>query len=121
VFAKLIEDYYHRYKAPIIITETSAHTSEEIRSRWLEQSVAAVKRLRGQGVAVHGYTWFPLFTMIDWRYRFGQGPAEDYRIELGLYTLNGKCSRPRWQPSPLVDQMRSYINDSDLSVGTLNQ
>jgi beta-glucosidase len=120
-FAKLIEDYYHRYKAPIIITETSAHTSDEIRSRWLEQSVAAVKRLRSQGVAVHGYTWFPLFTMIDWRYRFGQGPAEDYRIELGLYTLNDRAGGPRWQPTPLVNQMRDCINNSDQSVGKLNQ
>jgi hypothetical protein len=57
--------------------------------------------------------------MIDWRYRFGRGPLEDYRIELGLYTLDGREGRPRWQPTPLVEQMRGYINNPDQSVGTL--
>jgi len=33
------------------------------------------------------YTRFPMFTMIDWRYRFGRQPAEKYRIELGLCRL----------------------------------
>jgi beta-glucosidase/6-phospho-beta-glucosidase/beta-galactosidase len=118
-FANLIEDYYHRYKVPIIITETSAHISDELRSRWLEQSVGAIKSLRARGVPVHGYTWFPLFTMIDWRYRFGQGPVEDYRIELGLYSLNDEAGGPRWRPTPLVERMREFINDPDVSVGAI--
>jgi beta-glucosidase len=118
-FAKLIEDYYRRYEVPIIITETSAHRSQEVRSRWLEASVAAVKSLRGRGVPVLGYTWFPLFTMIDWRYRFGRGPLEKYRIELGLYVLDGQEGRPRWRPTPLVEQMRGYINNPDESVGPI--
>jgi beta-glucosidase len=118
-FAKLIEDYYRRYEVPVIITETSAHRSQEVRSRWLEASVAAVKSLRSRSVPVLGYTWFPLFTMIDWRYRFGRGPLEDYRIELGLYTLDGREGRPRWQPTPLVERMRGYINNPDESVGPL--
>ncbi len=47
-----------------------------------------IKSLRAKGVPVMGYTWFPLFTMIDWRYRFGKAPLEDYFLELGLYRLN---------------------------------
>jgi hypothetical protein len=118
-FAKLIEDYYHHYKVPIIITETSAHLSDELRARWLEQSVGAIKALRAQGVPVHGYTWFPLYTMIDWRYRFGQGPTRDYRLELGLYSLNDEAGGPRWRPTPLVEQMRDCINNPNLSVGAM--
>ncbi|HKP86692.1 MAG TPA: family 1 glycosylhydrolase [Blastocatellia bacterium] len=118
-FAKLIEDYYNRYKVPIIITETSAHRSEEVRSRWLEASVAAVKQLRGRGVPVLGYTWFPLFTMIDWRYRFGRQPLENYRLELGLYNLDGDGKARRWEPTSLVEKMRSYVNNSEASVGPL--
>jgi beta-glucosidase/6-phospho-beta-glucosidase/beta-galactosidase len=118
-FAKLIEEYYDRYKVPIIITETSAHLSDETRSRWLEQSLSAIKALRGQGVPVHGYTWFPLFTMVDWRYRFGQGPVEDYYIELGLYTLSREAGEPRWLPTPLVAEMRDCINNPEQSIGHL--
>lgn len=118
-FSSLIEDYYHRYRAPILVTETSAFGSNELRARWLETSVEAVKRLRADGVPVLGYTWFPLFTMIDWRYRYGRSPVDQYRIELGLYTLSEAVIGPRWTPTPLVDKLRSYIADPVAAVGPL--
>lgn len=117
-FATLIEDYASRYALPIIVTETSARGSEAIRARWLEASVAAIRDLRGRGVAVAGYTWFPLFTMIDWRYRFGRGPVEEYRLELGLYALDPHEGR-RWRPTPLVEQFRSYVLDPESAVGSI--
>lgn len=118
-FATLIEDYYQRYRAPIIITETSAFGPEEVRSRWLEASVAAIKKLREQGVPVLGYTWFPLFTMIDWRYRFGRGPVEQYRLELGLYQMNDGVGKGRWSATPSASQLRGYINNPGEAVGSL--
>ena len=118
-FAALITDYYQRYGAPIMVTETSAFGSPEVRARWLEASLLTIKKLRGQGVPVHGYTWFPLFTMIDWRYRFGRGPVEKYRIELGLYRLDGEQGGRRWLATPLVEQFRQYTNHPDEAVGAL--
>jgi beta-glucosidase len=118
-FTRLIEDYYHRYRVPIIITETSAVGTDEMRSRWLETSIAAIRNLRGRGVPVYGYTWFPLFTMIDWRYRFGQGPVDEYRLELGLYQLQKQTDKGRWQATPLVDQFRKYIKTPDQAVGSV--
>jgi beta-glucosidase len=117
-FADLITDYYERYRTPIMITETSALGAEEERERWLVASVAAVKRLRSSGVPVLGYTWFPLFTMIDWRYRLGRRPVERYRIDLGLYRLRADFTRP-WQPTPLVEIMRRFIANPSESVGHL--
>jgi beta-glucosidase len=117
-FADLITDYYERYRAPIMITETSALGPEEERERWLVASVAAVRRLRSSGVPVLGYTWFPLFTMIDWRYRLGRRPVERYRIDLGLYRLRADFTRP-WQPTPLVEIMRRFIANPSESVGRL--
>jgi len=102
-----------------MVTETSARGSEEVRARWLEASVAAVRALRRAGVPVVGYTWFPLFTMVDWRYRFGRGPVEEYRLELGLFTLADSAAGPRWLPTPLAEQFRSYTQDSEQSVGSL--
>jgi beta-glucosidase len=116
-FAALISDYYARYQRPIMVTETSAFGPQEVRSRWLEGSLLVIKNLRGQGIPVHGYTWFPLFTMIDWRYRFGRGPVKDYLLELGLYRLNGEGKR--WQATPLAEQMRQYIEQPDNAVGHL--
>jgi beta-glucosidase/6-phospho-beta-glucosidase/beta-galactosidase len=119
-FASLIEDYYERYRAPIMITETSAHGSDEVRSRWLAESVSAVKGLRAKGVPVIGYTWFPLFTMVDWRYRLGRRPMEYYYIDLGLYKLNSEGDRNRWKPTMLVEQLKGYIRDPVESVGLIN-
>ena len=119
-FAELIEDYYRRYNAPIMITETSAHGRRLIRARWLETSIAAVKGLRERGVPVLGYTWFPLFTMIEWKYRFGQAPVEKYRIDLGLYTLDESQPGSRWRASPLVEQFRDYAAHPEQSIGPLN-
>jgi beta-glucosidase/6-phospho-beta-glucosidase/beta-galactosidase len=116
-FSSLIEGYYKRYQIPIMVTETSARGDEAVRGRWLEASVAAIRGLRSHGVPVLGYTWFPLFTMIDWRYRFGRAPLQEYRLELGLYSLNGH--EQRWKPTPLVEQFRSYVSDAENSVGNL--
>ena len=118
-FAALIRDFHARYQAPILITETSAKASEAGRAAWLAESVAAVKQVRGAGVPVLGYTWFPLTTMIDWRYRLGRGPLEHYRIELGLYRLGADGTQPRWQATPLVAQMQSYITNPEAAVGSL--
>ncbi|MFN2502090.1 MAG: family 1 glycosylhydrolase [Pyrinomonadaceae bacterium] len=117
-FAELIRDYHNRYKVPIMITETSAVGSEEIRLRWLQSSVGSIKNLRADGVPVIGYTWFPLFTMIDWRYRFGSEPRENYYLELGLYRLNQE-DRQKWIATPLVEEFRKYIKSPEKAVGHL--
>jgi beta-glucosidase len=120
-FAALINDYYERYRAPLIITETSAFGTEELRAHWLRSSVEAVKYLRGQHVPVVGYTWFPMFTMIDWRYRHATAPAAQYRIELGLYRLSDDiAAQGRWSATPLVEQFREYVANPAASIGELD-
>ena len=121
-FAALINDYYERYRAPVIITETSAFGSEELRARWLQTSVEAVKYLRSQRVPVVGYTWFPMFTMIDWRYRHGQSPLEQYRLELGLFRLDDDPApgAGRWCSTDLVEQFRAYADNPADAIGALD-
>jgi beta-glucosidase len=118
-FRELIEEYFERYRIPIMVTETSAKGDEEVRARWLEASVTAIRALREHGVPVLGYTWFPLFTMVDWRYRFGRGPIQEYLLDLGLYTLDGGGARGRWAATPLVEQFRSYVRDPESAVGNI--
>ncbi|MBA2335863.1 MAG: glycoside hydrolase family 1 protein [Blastocatellia bacterium] len=120
-FADLIRQYYNRYQVPVMITETSAVGSDEIREKWLESSVLMIKNLRGEGVPVIGYTWFPLFTMIDWRYRFSQEPLENFYLELGLYRLNREGNGMRWIETPLVDKIKSYTKNSRMMIGELQK
>ena len=118
-FKELITHHYERYRVPVMITETSAVGSNEIRSRWLDSSVGMIKSLRQEGVPVIGYTWFPLFTMVDWRYRFSQEPVENFYLELGLYRLN-RGKGKRWLETPLVDKLKAYIADSAAAIGEMN-
>lgn len=119
-FEQLIRRYYERYRAPIMITETSARGHHGERSQWLAFSLATIKRLRTQGIPVIGYTWFPMFTMIDWRYRHGSRPIDRYRIELGLFRLNGKSSHPgRWEETRLANEFRRWVSNPERSVGSL--
>lgn len=119
-FAELIGGFWERYRAPLMITETSAKQGITIKRRWLETSVAAIGRLRDQGVPVLGYTWFPLFTMVDWRYRSGTGPRNDYLIELGLYESEiGADGSLLYRPTALVEQFRDYAMNPGPVVGDL--
>lgn len=118
-FSELITDYYDRYQVPVMITETSAVGGDEVRQKWLESSVSMIKNLRETGVPVIGYTWFPLFTMIDWRYRFSNEPLENFYLELGLYKLNREKEGKRWLETPLVLQMKSYVENSQAKIGDL--
>ena len=117
-FAEMIEMYYRRYRAPVIVTETSAFGGQGVRSRWLDSVIAAIKNLREGGIPVLGFTWFPMLTMIRWSYRRGRGPVDRYRIELGLYKLRGGDG-PRWAATPLVSQLQSYMNDPERAIGYL--
>jgi len=45
---------------------------------------------------------------------------EQYRIELGLYVLDDKAERGRWTPTPLVEQLRAYINNPADAIGELD-
>lgn len=118
-FVELIRHYYERYQVPVMITETSAVGSDEIRSKWLESSVSMIKNLRGEGVPIIGYTWFPLFTMIDWRYRFSNEPLENFYLELGLYKLNREANGTRWLETPAVAEMKKMIQNSKEAIGDL--
>jgi beta-glucosidase/6-phospho-beta-glucosidase/beta-galactosidase len=83
--AIVIQEAYERYQMPIMVTETSANTDIPGRAKWMDETLDAVRTLRTNGIPVIGYTWFPLFTMVDWAYRTGDRPVNDYLIHLGLY------------------------------------
>ena len=81
----VIREAHRKSNLPIMITETSAKADVRGRARWMDDTVDTVRSLRCAGIPVVGYTWFPLFTMIDWAYRTGRRHIRDYLIHLGLY------------------------------------
>jgi beta-glucosidase len=105
-----VADLYHRYETPVMVTETSSLGGLAARERWMDATIDGMFNLREQGVPVVGYTWFPMFTMIDWAYRKGRRPLASYLINLGIYDArfdsDGVLRRDR---TPLVDRFQAHM------------
>ncbi|GIM92053.1 family 1 glycosylhydrolase [Paractinoplanes toevensis] len=74
---------HDRYGLPMAITETSIEGDENTRRRWAEDSIAAVRRLREQGLDIRGYTWWPLLDFVDWSYASGGRNVEEFMLDPG--------------------------------------
>lgn len=55
--------------------------------------------------------------MITETSRFGRGPLEEYRMELGFYRLGDASAGRRCEETPLVAQFRSYVADPRAAIG----
>jgi beta-glucosidase/6-phospho-beta-glucosidase/beta-galactosidase len=83
----LTQLYSRRYGLPIIITETSLVGTPDEKIAWLRDSEAEIEALRGDGVPIIGYTWFPFLDLVDWLYRFDDKPVDDWMLDFGLVNL----------------------------------
>lgn len=95
---RIVEAWTSRYALPAMVTETSAVRPTR-RLAWLDDSAAAAGRMRGAGVPLIGYTWWPLFSLVTWSYRGGRRPVAAYLAHMGLWDLapaaDGKLRRIR--------------------------
>jgi beta-glucosidase len=107
--AELGRLYWRRYGLPIMITETADKGPIARRARWMDDSIAVVRQLQAEGVALVGYTWWPMFALVTWPYRVGTRPVADYLVQMGLWDLraepDGTLTRVR---TPLVERYRDY-------------
>ena len=66
----------------------------------------AVLATRDAGLPVIGYTWFPVFSLIDWRWRRGPYEASAYWCHMGLWDIDEQMRRNR---TPLVDRYAAIV------------
>jgi beta-glucosidase len=113
-----LAELHQRYGVPILVTETSSKGPVERRAAWMDDTLTAVRSLRQAGVPVVGYTWFPLFSMIEWEYRPATTPLEHHLLHLGLfdaaYDSDGVLQR---HATPLVEHYRQHIAQPMPAVG----
>ena len=109
----ILRNAWERYHLPIMVTETSSNGDVEARARWMDETVESVYSLRKEGIPIVGYTWFPLFTMVDWAYRKGRRTLDKYLVHLGLYDsafdTEGVLRR---QETPLVRHYQKHMAGS---------
>ena len=86
------------------------------RAAWLDDSVAAVRRLRAEGVPLVGYTWWPLFALVTWAYRQGTHPPPYYLKQMGLWDLAENLDRV---PTALVERFRALASQGGAAAGEL--
>lgn len=115
----LVQLYAERYELPVMITETSRGGPREDRERWLAESLEVVAQLRGEGVPLVGYTWFPFIALVDWLYREDTAPVSDWLVQMGLVDLElepGSTTLLR-RPTSLVERFRAATEAGMPAVG----
>jgi beta-glucosidase/6-phospho-beta-glucosidase/beta-galactosidase len=101
---------YDYCRMPLMVTETSSDDDVIGRQRWLDDTVAAVRTLRSEGIPVIGYTWFPMFSLFRWECRLSTRPLDGYLLHLGLYDLERDADRRlQRKVTPLVDCYRQHM------------
>jgi beta-glucosidase len=118
IIERLAHLYWARYRRPLMITETASAGSVRRRRAWLDSSVAAVRKVRAQGIPLVGYTWWPLFALVTWAYRQGRNPPAYYLKQMGLWNLDAELTRVR---TPLVDAYKKLVAGGTEHVGLLGR
>jgi hypothetical protein len=116
---EIARTYWRRFRRPLMISETASNGSPERRQRWLDDSVAAVRRLRRAGIPLVGYTWWPMFALVTWAYRQGDRAAEAYLVQMGLWDLAAAGGALRRVPTRLVPSYAALAHGGTAAVGDL--
>lgn len=118
IVSKLSRMYYERYQTPIFISETASVGTLKRREAWLEESVAAVRQVRAEGVPLVGYTWWPMFALVTWAYRQGTHPPDYYLKQMGLWDLDAAPSAGLARvPTRLIQQYQRLVAGGSQAVG----
>jgi beta-glucosidase/6-phospho-beta-glucosidase/beta-galactosidase len=81
----ITQQYYQRYKRPVMHTETNTPDADEA-PNWLLRQWHNVELIRRDGVPVVGFTWYSLQDQVDWN--VGLTKALGNVFPVGLYDLN---------------------------------
>lgn len=105
---ELLRQAAARYDAPVALTETCVTGTVDERLAWMNASVAALRRVRAEGLDVVAYTWWPLFDMYEWTWRTSVAPRADHLLPMGLYALEERDDGLARVRTPLVDRFRRH-------------
>ncbi|PTX64438.1 glycosyl hydrolase family 1 [Melghirimyces profundicolus] len=108
-----ISAYYNRYRRPIFLTETSTNEKVASRERWLSESVQAIRELREEGIPVIGYTWWPLYDLVNWDYREGDASMAEYIEPMGLWSLEEESGLWVRKPLGVVSAFKEVVRSAE--------
>jgi beta-glucosidase/6-phospho-beta-glucosidase/beta-galactosidase len=82
----ITQDYYSRYRMPVMHTETNIAEPRAV--PWLRKEWANMIRLKEDGVPIVGFTWYSLIDQVDWDTALREDRGRDNA--LGLFDLDRK-------------------------------
>ena len=113
----ITNQYYNRYKLPIMHTETNIKMPAS--KEWLWKQWANVHRLKQDGVPVIGFTWYSLTHQVDWDSALRN---DDGNInELGLFDLNRKIMPVGEAYKKLVREWTPVLNEEKYGLQFLHR
>jgi beta-glucosidase/6-phospho-beta-glucosidase/beta-galactosidase len=86
----ITNQYYNRYKIPVMHTETNIQQGPcgDESEKWLWKEWANVMRVRNDGVPIVGFTWYSLTDQVDWDSALRE--ENNHVNALGLFDLERK-------------------------------
>lgn len=110
LLADVLRDCSAHTQLPLFITETSAVGYR--RQSWLKETTDAVNLAIDDGLPVIGYTWFPLFSMIEWDYRTTKDAIDNHLLHLGLWDIRIENGVMKREEAPVAQSFRDVVKDS---------
>jgi beta-glucosidase/6-phospho-beta-glucosidase/beta-galactosidase len=105
--AEALTSFWERYRLPLLLAETSTGGGDQRRGAWLTASTERISSLRDAGVPVAGYTWWPLFDMVDWSFSTGGSPVEEFMVRVPGPKGSFELAAPRIPDAD--DELAGYL------------
>ena len=112
----LTSEYYRRYRLPIMHTETNLDEGPrgDEAVMWLRKEWANVLRVRNDGYAILGFTWYSLTDQVDWD--TGLREANGTVNPRGLYDLDRKIRPVGTAYKQLISEWRDILPAQSTSL-----
>ena len=108
----ITSQYYHRYKLPIMHTETNIKMPAC--DEWLLKQWANVHRLKRDGVPIVGFTWYSLTHQVDWDSALRDDAGRVNK--LGLYDLDRKIMPVGKAYKKLIKNWKEIITEESYGL-----
>jgi beta-glucosidase/6-phospho-beta-glucosidase/beta-galactosidase len=113
----ITQQYYDRYRRPIMHTETNTPDASEA-PNWLLRQWHNVGLIRKNGVPVVGFTWYSLQDQVDWN--IGLTRALGNVFPVGLFDLNREPRAVAQAYKYLIEMYKEGVELSDAEAAALS-
>lgn len=101
----ITEQYYQRYRLPVMHTETNIAGDQA--EFWLRKEWANLHRLQLDGVPMLGFTWYSLTDQVDWDTALRE--ENDHVHPVGLFDLDRKIRPVGEEYRTLIGQWKDHL------------